>query len=150
MAHLILMALVFESKVQRNERCSQQPRLFYSQLESPPDTLLTSGGFQWPGGQPSSWRNCISQQHCRNHRLWIWISIPSPATDSYFERQSHQQKGDMQFLAIFFLPHPQHVEVPRPGIESVPQQGPEPLQWQHQILNPLEPHGNAPSYFCED
>ena len=31
----------------------------------------------------------------------------------------------------------QHVEVPGPGIKPMTKQWPKPLQWQHQILNPL-------------
>ena len=38
-------------------------------------------------------------------------------------------------LIYLFWPHPQHVEVPGPGIEPMPQQLP--LQWQCQILNLL-------------
>ena len=45
---------------------------------------------------------------------------------------------------ILFWPCPRHAEVPRPGIE--PQQQLEPLQWQHQILNPLH-HKGTPTYF---
>ena len=37
------------------------------------------------------------------------------------------------------LPHLWHVEVRRPGIKSLPHWGPEPLQWQCQILNLLHP-----------
>ena len=37
----------------------------------------------------------------------------------------------------FFLPHPQHMEVPRPGIE------PKPQQWQCQILKPLYHQWNS-------
>ena len=32
--------------------------------------------------------------------------------------------------------HPWHTEVPRPGVEPMPQQRPKPLQGQYQILNP--------------
>ena len=38
--------------------------------------------------------------------------------------------------------HPGYAEVPRPGIEPVPQLEPEPQQWQHWILNPLNHQGN--------
>ena len=56
------------------------------------------------------------------------------------------------FLFLFWPP-PQHVEIPRPGIKLVPQQGPKPLQWQHLILN-LLCHKGTPreagfeSHFC--
>ena len=40
------------------------------------------------------------------------------------------------FLLLFW-PHPWHVEVLRLGTEHLLQQQPKPLQWQHQILNPL-------------
>ena len=41
------------------------------------------------------------------------------------------------FNFFFFWPYPWHMEVPRPGIKPMPQQQPEPLQWQHWILNAL-------------
>ena len=47
------------------------------------------------------------------------------------------------FYFIFWL-HPQHAEVPRPGIEPMPQQWPKPQQWQSQILNTLS-HQGTPS-----
>ena len=37
---------------------------------------------------------------------------------------------------FFFRPCLRHVEILGPGIKSAPQQQPEPLQWQHLILNP--------------
>ena len=43
-------------------------------------------------------------------------------------------------LRIFFFsfrPWLQHVEIPGPGLELTPQQQPQPLQWQHWVLNPL-------------
>ena len=39
--------------------------------------------------------------------------------------------------SFFFWKHPQHMEVPRPGTEPVPQQQHKPLQRQHWILNVL-------------
>ena len=52
------------------------------------------------------------------------------------------------FCFIFvFWPHPQHVEVPGPGMDPAPQQWPELEQWQRLILNPLEPPGNSLSCF---
>ena len=44
-------------------------------------------------------------------------------------------------FSYFFWPHPQHAEVPGPGIKPVPQQQPELLQWQCQILNLLNHTG---------
>ena len=38
---------------------------------------------------------------------------------------------------FFSLPRLWHAEVPKPGVKPTPQQRPEPLQWQCQILNPL-------------
>ena len=38
-------------------------------------------------------------------------------------------------FCFLFLPHPWYVEVPRPGIESVPQ------QWRYQVLNLLSHQG---------
>ena len=43
------------------------------------------------------------------------------------------------FVCFLFWLHLSHMEVPRPGIKAVPQQRPELLQRQCQILNPL-PH----------
>ena len=42
----------------------------------------------------------------------------------------------LSFILSFFLPHPQHMDVPRSGIESEPQLCLT-AQLQHQILNPL-------------
>ena len=50
-------------------------------------------------------------------------------------------KFHLSFFLSFFWPHLQQEEVPRPGIKPVPQQWPEPLQWQYQILNPLGHQG---------
>ena len=47
-------------------------------------------------------------------------------------------------ICLFFFFFLQHVEVPRPGIEPVPKQQPEPLQWQYHILNLLS-HTGTPS-----
>ena len=41
------------------------------------------------------------------------------------------------FIYLFFLPHLQHMEVPRPGTESKPQLQPIPQLQKLQILNPL-------------
>ena len=49
------------------------------------------------------------------------------------------------FFCLFcfgFWPCSLHVEVSRPGSEPMPQQWPEPLQWQHGILNVLCQKGN--------
>ena len=43
--------------------------------------------------------------------------------------------GDAHYSLFFFLAMPQHADVPRPGIEPVPQQQPKVLQGQHWILN---------------
>ena len=40
-------------------------------------------------------------------------------------------------ISFFLWPHPCHVDFPGPGIEPVPQQWPEPQQWQHWIFNLL-------------
>ena len=44
---------------------------------------------------------------------------------------------------FFFLPCLQHVEIPGPEIEPVPQQRPKPMPWQCWILNPLH-HKRTP------
>ena len=46
----------------------------------------------------------------------------------------------INFLKIFWL-HPQHVKVSGPEIEPMPWFQPEPLQWQHQIINLLSHKG---------
>ena len=43
----------------------------------------------------------------------------------------------LPFQILFFLPHPKHVEVPRPGIEPVPQLCAVPQLVASQIRNPL-------------
>ena len=50
-------------------------------------------------------------------------------------------------IIIIFWPCLQHVEVPRPGTKSKPQQWPEPLQWQQWILN-LLCHKGTPHVNC--
>ena len=44
---------------------------------------------------------------------------------------------------FFFLPFPEHMEIPWPGMGPAPQQWPKPLQWQCQILNLLH-HKRTP------
>lgn len=50
----VKIAVIYESKTQKNESCSQQPQIFYSKLEFSTNAILTSGGFRSPGRQPSS------------------------------------------------------------------------------------------------
>ena len=57
---------------------------------------------------------------------------------------SHSVRSPQYFSFFFFLPHLQHVEVPRPGIKPVPQLQPEPQLQQCQILNMLY-HRELPS-----
>ena len=54
------------------------------------------------------------------------------------------------FFFFSFWPHPLQAEVPRPGIEPVPHQWPEPPQWQCQILNVLSYKGTPRNinYLC--
>lgn len=67
----------------------------------------------------------------------------------------------MSYVSFFFLSfgmdtihlywsHPQHVEVPGPGIEATPQQWPEPQQGQWQIFNPLTHQGTLISYVLKE
>ena len=49
--------------------------------------------------------------------------------------------------SLFFWPHPWHAEVPRPGIEPLPQEWPVQHQWQCQILNLLSPQGTPQQPF---
>ena len=46
--------------------------------------------------------------------------------------------GSLVFVCLF-RPHPQHMDVPRPGTEAEPQPQPPPQGQQHGILNPLAP-----------
>ena len=57
---------------------------------------------------------------------------------------SHQPQVRSQtfkLVCLFVCPQSHHMEVPRPGIQPVPQQWPKPKQWQHQVLNPLSHQG---------
>ena len=47
---------------------------------------------------------------------------------------------------LIYSPHPQHMEVPSPGIESKPQLGPTPQLQQRHILNQLCYSGNSPVF----
>ena len=47
----------------------------------------------------------------------------------------------------FFWSLPYHMEVPGPGIKSVPQQWPKPQQWPFKILYPLNHQGPLERYF---
>ena len=62
--------------------------------------------------------------------VWIWCCPTS----------EHREPREVFFF--FFLTHPLYSEVPPPGIEPVPQQQSELLQWQLQILNPLSHKGS--------
>ena len=53
----------------------------------------------------------------------------------------------LSFLLSFLWPHLKHVEVPKPGIKSAPQQQPKPLQWHSQILNLLSHKGTPLGQF---
>ena len=48
---------------------------------------------------------------------------------------------------LFFWLCPQHTEISRRGSKSMPQQWPEPQQWQRQILNLLSPQGTSYSLY---
>ena len=49
----------------------------------------------------------------------------------------------------FFWLHPQHVEVPRPGIKPTPQLQPMPPLWQSWIINPLHHKGTSYNDYVE-
>ena len=59
------------------------------------------------------------EEGCGLQATWTWLSL------TFFLLRP------FVFIFIFFWLHPQHAEVPRPGIKSGPQ------QWQCWILNPL-------------
>ena len=50
-------------------------------------------------------------------------------------------------LSFFFWPLPQYIKVPRPGIDSVPQQQPKPLQ-QHWILTLYPQESSRKAFLC--
>ena len=54
---------------------------------------------------------------------------------------------EQNFFFFFFWLHLQHVEIPKPGMEFMPQQWPGPLQSQRQILKPTEPQMNGKNLF---
>ena len=72
--------------------------------------------------------------------LWPAGSVPGFAL-----LQFYKEKDSSFFLFLFFWilwPHPWHMEVPRPGTDSEPQQEPEPRQWHHWLFNPFHHQGN--------
>ena len=74
---------------------------------------------------------------------------PTPVLFFHLSHFSHSNEwvvvchSDVLFAFFFFLPHPQHVEVPRPGTEPMPQLWPQLLQWQCRIPN-LPCHRRTP------
>ena len=66
-----------------------------------------------------------------------------PATSWILDLFPLNTKRNVWFLGLFVLLHPQHMEIPKPGIK------PKPQQWQCQILNPLCHHG-TPRYAFND
>ena len=55
-----------------------------------------------------------------------------------FQKDGTYDRDDINtFVITFFWPCPRHVEVPGLGNEPMSQQQPKPLQWQCQILSPL-------------
>ena len=78
----------------------------------------------------------LSQLNPDSHTMSLGIclspslsSVPSVQA-SFFGKQS---------LGVFFWPRPGCMDVPGRVIEPTPQQWPEPLQWQHRILNSTAP-----------
>ena len=65
---------------------------------------------------------------------WGWLNLG----------QNQQDILKIASSSFFFFQHPQHAEVLRPGIESMPQQWLQPMQWQCLILNPLS-HTGTPT-----
>ena len=73
-------------------------------------------------------------------RQWEWKS-PYPL-DTHHAVRSLRGVFIFLFVCLFWW-HLWHVEVPEPGLEPMPVQRPLPLQWQHQICNPLH-HKTTP------
>ena len=65
--------------------------------------------------------------------IWTGANIGEKmlSTNTNFSIQRHFQQPNLSFFFFFFCPNPQSAEVPRPGIEPVPQ------LWQCQNLNLL-------------
>lgn len=53
--------------------------------------------------------------------------------------------NEHDILFFFLWPHPRHIDFWEPGIETMPQQRPEPQQWQCQIHNSLHYQGTLTS-----
>ena len=71
----------------------------------------------------------------------ISLMVPKKSHSCPSIGPSHTNQG---WLSSFFFPlwpHPQHAEVPEPGMEPAPQQQPELQQWQHWIFNLLNYSG---------
>ena len=58
--------------------------------------------------------------------LWILVGFVN-----------HWAMTGTPYFFFFFGLRPRHMEVPRPGMDPTPWQQSELLQWQHQILNPI-------------
>ena len=63
--------------------------------------------------------------------------------------QPQVRSQTFKLVCLFVCPQSRHVEVPRPGIQPVPQWWPEPQQWQHQVLNPLS-HQKIPKLLLKE
>ena len=95
----------------------------------------------WPIPQPQQRRIPVSMIEARDPPTTSWILVRFISAAPLWELLSL-----FFYIFIYFWPCLCHVEVPGPGTETTPQQRPQPLQRQCQILNLLY-HKKTPCVF---
>ena len=90
----------------------------------------------------------LSQGRSVTLRSEFWLGEPHALKHTQVE--NIQKTDDVFFCFCFyfyFWPCLWHVKVPWPGVKPVPQQWPEPLPWQCQILNLVSHQGTPRMWF---
>ena len=95
--------------------------------------------------------HCATREHQKTFTFGTcWVYKPIFSIICFMKAK---YRWGVSFLFFFFKNVfwlcPCHVQVPGPGIKHLPQQWPELLQWQYQILNPLHHQGNSTNSFIE-